>query len=155
MKYEYTRRQEADAEAQNLMFMKDGLKFALKGIEAANEKWGPLLQLKGWSKNTTQDMTKFDRCLTALYLRFFRKKTLNPFFELLWLIVGSAVIWHFQIKLGEDPSASRPEQSGKEVFNKVHDIQAPPKGQNSFEKPSDGMSMNGLSGILNLFGGMK
>lgn len=146
LKYDLTRRQEADTEAANLAMMKDALKFIVKGIEGANRKWGPLLELDGWSEDVTSDMSKFDRCLTAIYLKLFRKKTMNPFVELMFLIVGSAAYWHIRSKLGEDPKTKKQ----KEVFNKVHDIKPPPK---AFDNPSGGMG--GFGNILNLFGGMS
>jgi hypothetical protein len=138
--------------------MKEMMKMILTGIEIVNEKFGPILQLKGWAQSVTSDMSRYDRCLRALYHRYFRKKQMNPIMELMWLIVGSAAMWHMQNKfLGgaatqETHKNTTDKQNDQEFFNNVHDIKPPPGGKVPFSKPGAGQkdSLN-LGSLLKLF----
>ena len=112
LKYEFHRREQHEKEQDQLILMKEAMKMILKGIEVLNEKFGPFLQLQGWSNNVTKDMKKFDRCLKALYLRYFRKTQVNPVMELFGLIVGSMILFHLESKfIGKPDTETRQKNS--------------------------------------------
>jgi hypothetical protein len=150
LKYELMRREQFTQEQDQLAFMKDMMKMILTGIEVANETFGPILKLEGWASSVTADMSRYDRCLRALYLRYFRKKQVNPIMELLWLIVGSAAMWHLKSKFlgGSNPAPAR----DKDFFNNVHDIKPPPGGKVPFGRAGGGAkdSFN-IGSILKMF----
>jgi hypothetical protein len=152
LKYELMRREQHRDEQDQLLFMKEMMKMILKGVEIANKKFGPILELDGWAESVTQDMDRYDRCLKALYHRYFKRKQMNPVMELLWLIVGSAAMWHLQNKfLGkvEQPHV----QEGKTKFSDIHDIKPPPSSRFPFDQPGPAQGINGinLASILKLF----
>ena len=62
--------------------MKDIIKLGLTGIEGANEHFGPFVNLKGWAKNATRDMSRYDSCLEKIYKRYWRRGSVNPFMDL-------------------------------------------------------------------------
>ena len=78
--------------------MKDIIKFGMSGAEGLNEYFGPYLKLRGWSKGATSDMSRYNGALEKIYKRYWRHGSVNPFMELGMLIVGSAVIYHWQDK---------------------------------------------------------
>ena len=148
LKYELSRRQKLQEETDQLCLMKQGLKMILMAIEAANSKFGPFLELKGWANSVTSDMSKYDRCLKAIYRRYFRRKTTHPVYELAWLIVGSAIMWHIQHKIVGKPSGYHPD------FGHMHDIKPPPGVKVPFEQPGKAKSSSSglnIASILKLF----
>ena len=157
LKYELMRREQFSHEEDQLVFMKEMMKMILTGIEIANERFGPILQLKGWAQSVTSDMGRYDRCLRALYHRYFRKKQVNPVMELMWLILGSAAMWHMKNKFLGEPAAPRDvagnkPPSDRAFFDNVHDIRPPPGGKVPFAVPGAGQkdSLN-IGSLLKLF----
>ena len=149
LKYELMRREQFTQEQDQLAFMKDMMKMILTGIEVANESFGPFLKLEGWAKSVTGDMSRYDRCLRALYLRYFRKKQMNPILELLWLIVGSAIMWHLKSKfLGGNSSDTN--EKDRELFDNVQDIKPPP-GKVPFSRAGAPKEAFNIGSILKLF----
>jgi hypothetical protein len=151
LKYELDRREQYRAEQDQILFMKELMKMILKGIEVANKKFGPFLELDGWSNSVTTDMSRYDRCMKALYHRYFKRKQMNPAMELMWLIVGSAIMWHLHSKfLGGTSSTSTSTGTGKAsetgTFNNIHDIRPPP-GTERFPFDEPGPSTNNTNGI--------
>jgi hypothetical protein len=135
LKYELSRREKYQEEQDQLEFMKEVMKIILTSIEAANEKFGPFLHLKGWSESITRNMSKYDRCLTALYRKYFRRSSMNPIIELMWLIIGSAAMWHLQNRfLGPRTSPSASDKTEEQFFSNTHDIKPPP-GRVPFSQP--------------------
>lgn len=155
LKYEFQRRQQFETEQDQLRFMKEAMKLILSGIEVANNKFGPILNLDGWSTYITSDMSKYDRCLTALYHRYFRNKQMNPIMELLWLIVGSAAMWHIKSKfMMGGPPENKEAREESEYLNKQHDIRPPPTkgGKVPFDRPgAPKPDAFNLSSLLKLF----
>jgi hypothetical protein len=127
LKYELHRREQFKEEEAQIKFMHEMMKMLLTGAEMMNDKFGPFLQLKGWSKSVTSDMSRYDRCMKALYHRYFRKTTMSPIMELLWLIVGSAIMFHVQEKfLGGATKAVYADASMREHTDSQNDIRPPP-----------------------------
>lgn len=153
LKYELSRRQEFKDEKSKIEFMRSVLKGILTGLEFLNKKFGPLLELDGWAKEATEDMSKYDRALIALYHKYFKRKQLNPIAEILWLILGSMALYHIQHKyLGG--GNSKKHQAQEEFYDNYHDIDPPPQ-QQAFNKPGRRKNANfDLGSILKLFAQM-
>ena len=169
LKYELLRREQFKEEQEQIAFMKQMMKMILTGIEMGNEKFGPFLELKGWSREITKDMSQYDRCLKALYHRYFRRKQINPVMELMYLIVGSAAMWHIQSKFLGGPPVSAPgansappvpsqDDASQNFFNNIHDIKPPPGSGSSgprfpFGQTGTGKGPGGvnLASLLKLF----
>ena len=159
LKYELSRRQQFQEEQTKVDFMREMMKMILVGLEFLNKQFGPFLDLDGWSSHVTKDMSKYDRCLKLLYHRYFKKAQMNPIMELLWLLVGSAAMWHIQSKfMGGPPRATpaptRPAPAPTTFFNNLADIQPPP-GTNAThqEPPKSGGGVN-IGSLLKMFAGM-
>lgn len=142
LKYELKRRQTYQTEKDQIHFMKQLLKMLLIGIEYGNKKLGPILELDGWSQSVTSDMSKFDRCMTALYRRYFKRKAMDPIVEFVWLLLGSMIMWHIQSKyLGGNPTP--PKKSSPDI--------APPPGQFSYNNSGPASSQMDLSSLFSMF----
>ena len=87
-------RNTADANS-TVEFMKEGLRMVCVGVETANEKFGPFLKLKGWSRAVTSDMRKFQHPLEEIYRRYWRRGGVSPFLELGMALGSSVMQYHF------------------------------------------------------------
>lgn len=76
-------------------FMKDAIKLSTTGVELLNNKFN-LLRLSGWSREVTRDMDRYNRPLSKIYQRYWRKGSVSPFIELAFLLGGSLVVHHFK-----------------------------------------------------------
>jgi hypothetical protein len=93
--------------ANSVSMMTDALQLGMKGVEMANSRWGPVLQLDGWSNVVDQDRERFKRVLTKLYKKHWRRGSMmSPEAELAMLLGGSAFLHHFQHKMGANPQAN-------------------------------------------------
>ena len=86
--------------ASAVAMMKGALGMGMTGIEMANAKWGPFLNLTGLSTTVATDMSRYNRPLEKIYRRYWRKRSMNPVLELLFLIGGSVLLTHFGNKGG-------------------------------------------------------
>ncbi len=142
LKYELKRRQAYQTEKDQIFFIKNLLKMVLIGIEYGNKKIGPILELEGWANSVTSNMSQFDRCITALYRRYFKKKSMDPLVEFVWLLLGSMIMWHIQSKyLGGVPQQRN---------TRSPDI-APPPGQFSYTRSAPSSSQMDLSSLFKMF----
>ena len=98
IQYEYERIKMNQDSINAVNFMRDVMKLALTGVELANAKLGPVLHLDGWSKEVTSDMHRYDHCLERLYKKHWRKGSMSPESELLFLLLGSMIMYHFKSK---------------------------------------------------------
>ena len=88
-------------------FMKDSLKMGCNLLEVGNSKFGPFLELSGWSSMVCQDMSRYENALEKIYKMYWRKSNMNPVMELGWLLVGSIFAFHFKNKfLGVDTTSA-------------------------------------------------
>jgi hypothetical protein len=141
LKYELKRRKEHNTEKDQIYFIKQVLKMILVGIEYGNKKLGPILELDGWAHYVTEDMSKYDRCITAVYRRYFKRKQMDPIVEFMWLLIGSMIMWHVQGKyLGGHPRRT----------SSASDDITPPPGDD-FAPKSNPMGGLNLASMLNLF----
>ena len=138
LKYELSRRKHREEERSQIQLMQDVLKIALVSIEALNERFGPFLHLRGWSRHATSDMSRYERSLRAIHYRYFRRSLSSPIMELGWIVIGSAFMWHVQCKfLGGPPMESPPPASSST-------IRPPPRGNRA--KTSEGRGGGGGGG---------
>lgn len=143
LKYELKRREDHQIEQEQIVFIKDILKMVFVGMEYANKKFGPILEIDGWADFVTRDMKKFDRCIVALYRRYFKRSKMDPLLEFFWLLIGSMVMYHIQCKyLGGPPSTPSsadldppPDTNGRYAFGST--------------KPKAGLNLGSLLGLFN------
>lgn len=86
-------------EKNSINMMKDGLKLFVGGCEFANDKFGPFLNLSGFSQSISSELTvgKHDMTLSRLHRKYFRTSTQSsPEMELAMALLGSAAMHHFQ-----------------------------------------------------------
>jgi hypothetical protein len=77
--------------------MSDAMRLGLNGIELLNQRFGPILQLDGWSSELTRGgMQRFQGPLARIYKRIFRRGSPSPFIELAFIIFGSMAMHHLR-----------------------------------------------------------
>lgn len=107
-------------EANTLNFMRDGMKLAFTGIELANSKLGPFLELDGWSSEMCQDIHKYDSALSRLHKKYWRRNSMSPEMELGMAILGSIGMHHFKKKFMPsvlDPGFASQFMPGRQKMN--------------------------------------
>lgn len=157
LRYELLRRQRHTEEQEQIYFMKQMMKLILRGIEVVNKKFGPFLELDGWSESVTQDMHRYDRALKALYHRYFKRKQSNPIIDILWLIGGSMLMFHLKNKfMGRRPMQPEPSAPNSDHIKTAHDIQPPNINNESAAQESRKRSSKtegiDIGSLLKLFG---
>lgn len=98
IQFEYDRIKMNMDTVSGVNFMKDAMKLMFTGVELANSKMGPILQLDGWSSEVTSDMQKYNNCLEKIYKKHWRKGSMAPESELAFMVVGSMLVFHFKAK---------------------------------------------------------
>ena len=98
IQFEFDRQTSNLSTLNTVSFMRDSLKLAITGIELANNRLGPILAIDGWAESVTTDMSRYDHALERLYKRYWRKTSMSPVVELAFLILGSAMTYHFKTK---------------------------------------------------------
>jgi hypothetical protein len=81
-------------------FMRDTMLLGFQGIELANGKWGPILELNGWAKKAGKDRKRYDHVIERLYKKHWRRGNMSPEMEFGWLIGSSMVMHHVEQKWG-------------------------------------------------------
>lgn len=99
IKFEHDMHQNNLKTIEAVNFMTDSVKMGFSGIEFLNNKFGPFIELDGWSSTMTADMGKFKTPLEKLYNRYFRNSEMSPIMEIGAIIIGSMVMHHFKKKL--------------------------------------------------------
>jgi len=110
---EFNRQKVAADTANATVFMKNILMMLFTGIEMANKRFGPWLELNGWSGSCQRDMDKYDAPLSRIYARIFRHGSINPFLELGMLVGGSLIMYHAQQKMLNPTSRDRPTPAAR------------------------------------------
>jgi len=107
IEFECSRIKQNEDQISTVSFMKDAIRLSCTGLELVNNKF-KLLRLNGWSSEATRDMERYDRPLSKIYQRYWRKGSVNPFIELCFLLFGSLFVHHFkQVLMGPSPSATQ------------------------------------------------
>ena len=109
IEFEHNRIKCNEEQISAVNFMKDMIKLGATGIELANSKF-KLLRLNRWSADVTSDMERYNRPLSKIYQRYWRKGSVSPFVELAFLLFGGLIFHHFKNVLfgvgGNQPSAA-------------------------------------------------
>jgi hypothetical protein len=100
IQFEFDRIKNQLETSSNVAFMRDALLFGFQGLELANDKWGPVLELNGWSQEASKDKEKYNRVIERLYKKHWRFGSMSPEAEFGWLIGSSMVGHHFKKKWG-------------------------------------------------------
>lgn len=87
-------------EQNTVQFMRDGMRLLFTGVEIANSKMGPFLDLDGWATEVGKDISKYDSSLSKLYRKYWKRSTMSPEMELAVGILGSMGMHHFKKKMG-------------------------------------------------------
>lgn len=136
IKYEFERQKINLDVINGVSLMGDGLKFTLSGVEMANERLGPFLNLNGWSESVTSDMSRYNHVLERIYRRYFARSmsSLNPCVELGAILAGSMLMHHFQSKFlgASKPSATAPKSHSSVPI----DRNVPPPEQTGSRRPT-------------------
>lgn len=107
LEFEVNRQQMNMDTVNSVALMRDTLKLVITGVELANNRLGPFLNLDGWSGGATSDMHRYDHCLERLYKKYFRKGSMDPMLELGFLLISSAFMFHVKAKFTGPPPISR------------------------------------------------
>ena len=98
IRFEYDSHRSNYDVVDSINYMKDILGFSFTLIESLNQRFGPILQLRGWSTYMKTNMGRFDRLLERAYHRFWRQGQPSPFMEFGFLVFGTMIMWHLQNK---------------------------------------------------------
>mgnify|MGYP006136471657 CR=1 FL=1 len=141
IEFEVRRHQLHMEEQVTLTMMKDMLKIAFGGIEMANNRLGPWLDLDGWSTSMTADLAKYDSALSRIYRKHARKSSMSAESELALGILSSIGVHHCRKKFSKNlasemgfdsrrsmpkPTAPRPFGSNMSVQEEDDDEGLPP-----------------------------
>lgn len=100
IQFEYDRIKTHLETKTNVAFVSDLLMFGFQGIEMANQKWGPILELNGWAASVQEDKPKYNRVVERLYKKHWRYGSMSPEAEFGWLVGSSMVKHHLKNKWG-------------------------------------------------------
>ncbi len=109
IQYECSRIKANEDQVSTVSFMKDFIKLGATGLELMNNKFN-ILRLNGWSGEVTSDMERYNRPLSKIYQRYWRKGSVSPFLELGFLLFGSLIVHHFKNLLMGGASMSSSSQ---------------------------------------------
>ena len=107
MNFELQRHLANIEEESTVNMMRDVLRVLCTGAEMGNARFGPWLELDGWSAEVTSDINRFDPALSGLYRKYFRRGTSSPEMQMVTALAGSISVFHLKKKfLGGKSSAS-------------------------------------------------
>lgn len=165
----------------SLKFQRKMLMMTVSVIEHMNNRYDPFeLQLNGWSESVHSSLGDYDRVFERLHEKYKSKVQMAPEIELLFMLAGSAMMFHFTktiFKQGLPGMSANPElmQSMMKAFAQSQAQQpqapqrppqpppqqpppsAPPSGQQGATQPQRremrGPSMD-IGGLLGGLGGL-
>jgi hypothetical protein len=158
IRFEYDSHQSNYDVVDSVNFMKEILGVSFTTIEALNQRFGPILQLKGWSEYMQKNMSRFDRVLERAYHRFWRHGQPSPVMEFGWLVFGSMLMWHLQNKylgglnVGDMFGVMPGNNSSPTVTNTAATVPMN-NGNNGNNNGGGGFSLGGIGNILRMFTG--
>jgi len=95
MEFEVRRHLLNAEERRSVEFMRDSMRLMFTGIEIANGKLGPFLDLDGWAADIGKDINKYDSALSRLYRKYWRRSAMSPEMELAVGVLRSMGMFHF------------------------------------------------------------
>jgi hypothetical protein len=151
----------------SLKFQRKMLMMTVSVMEQMNTRFDPFdLQLNGWSESVHNSINDYDRVFERLHEKYKSKVSMAPEIELLFMLGGSAMMFHFTktvFKQGLPGMPANPElmASMMKAFTqsqapKQEPSQPPPKTAATTPAPEQRREMRGpamdLGGILGGFG---
>ena len=138
----------------NVGMISDGLMFVFQGLEFANNQFGPILQLDGWSAAAKKDKQKYNHVIERLYKKHWRHGNTSPEVEFGWLIGSSMLKHHFKCKLqksfklpvSDDSDSDDSSGNGNGHGQRQRQQQRAPKTKGGFDLGS--MMSNMLPNVL-------
>lgn len=85
-------------EESTVSMMRDVVRVMCTGIEMGNARFGPWLELDGWSTEVCSDIGRFDPALSGLYRKYFRRGTSSPEMQMVTALAGSVSVYHLKKK---------------------------------------------------------
>ena len=152
IRYEVQRMQRLVNENDQVAFWCNALQFGLAGVETANQRLGPFLKLKDWSRDITHDMGQFERPFRVIYRRHFKRKAQDPYMQIAMTILFSMVLWHFgeiKTQVFGGPDRSRPTPTST-ASGGDPDI-SPPPGEAGARNFKSSKRSNGVGTLGNIF----
>ena len=128
---------------QAVSFMKDGIPMVYNFMEMANNKWGPFLPIQGFTDELLSKMDKtperYNYVLERVYRRYWRKGSMSPAMEFLWVFVLPIILYIakrkiFGAKGGNDTGNNN--SSGSSSAQTASVAPEPPRTQYSPPQPS-------------------
>jgi len=109
---------------QVVNFVKDGIPMVYSGLEMLNTKFGPFLPISGFSDELLENMSKnpqrYNYVLERCYRKYWRKGSMSPALEFLWIFVAPLLLFVAKKKVFENSN----HKTGKE--NASSDLFTPP-----------------------------
>jgi hypothetical protein len=99
LEYEDEHDADDDAEGDAIASAKDWAKIIFSLIEKGNQRFGPVLNLKDWADHMAAEIERFDRPFRRIYRMYFSKRQTSPGWEIAWIVIGSALMFHCTGKL--------------------------------------------------------
>ena len=139
--------------ASGVNTMKDFLKIGCTGIELGASKFGRgMVDLQGWSSEIANDIggQSYNTPLQQIYRRYWRAggQGMNPFVQLLLLLVGSAAVFAIKRKFlggGGGPSMEAPTQAPPmPSVPTSFESQPMPMNRPKMRRPSTAPAMDGV-----------
>jgi len=96
MEFEVRRHLLNAEERRSVEFVRDSMRLMFTGVEIANGKLGPFLDLDGWAADVGKDINKYDSALSRLNRKYWRRSAMSPKMELAVGVLGSMGMFHFQ-----------------------------------------------------------
>jgi len=155
-----------DTEA-NIKFMRKGLIFCTSGIEYVNRKFDPLgAKLDGWSESLMESVSDFDGIFERLSNKYSGSFQMEPEYELLFALGGSAFLFHLSNTLFKTgmPQFGNVLRENPDVFNGIigvakeaqrrsQQVPMPSNASTSADMPGPGLDLNDLLQKMGMNGG--
>jgi hypothetical protein len=126
---------------QSVKFQRRLLVACVSGIEFLNKKFDPFdLELDGWSENVMESQEDYDPIFEELYAKYKNKVNVAPEIKLMFMVGGSAMMFHLSKSMFKKFMPSKPEQQ----------TQQQDKGPMRREMRGPGIDLNSLGGGLDM-----
>jgi hypothetical protein len=103
---------------QSVKFQRRLLIACVSGIEFLNKKFDPFdLELDGWSENVMESQEDYDPIFEELYGKYKNKVNVAPEIKLMFMVGGSAMMFHLSKSMFKKFMPAKPQQQEKRDDN--------------------------------------
>ena len=153
IKYEYERiKRQRDVE-KSIRFYRKGLMAVTSGVEYLNKKFDPLdIKLDGWSESQMENIAHYDELIEELHDKYSDSIQMAPELKLLFMVGGSAFMFHLTNTLFKTAAPSLEEVLKKNpelmrnlsqaTLNTMGDNMGASEGNPMFNMMSKGINMS-------------